>query len=90
MNVELHARFFGRVQGVGFRFSTAQAAKHLGLTGTVKNLEDGSVELVAQGSQDKLDALLNEIQEVIFPGFVTKLEKRFTQIQQALPTFSIQ
>ncbi|WP_140397059.1 acylphosphatase, partial [Escherichia coli] len=40
---------YGRVQGVGFRYTTQYEAKKLGLTGYAKNLDDGSVEVVACG-----------------------------------------
>ena len=42
----------GSVQGVGFRFAACQAAADCRVTGWVRNLPDGSVELVAQGSPD--------------------------------------
>ena len=47
----------GRVQGVFYRASTQQAALRFGLTGWVRNLADGSVELVACGDDAKLDQL---------------------------------
>lgn len=89
MNVELRARFFGRVQGVGFRASAAFAAKHLGLTGTVKNLDDGSVELIAQGPEASLKSLLHEIETVIFPGYITRIDKQFVKIERSLSGFSV-
>jgi len=46
----------GRVQGVGFRFFTRNAARALGLSGFVRNLSDGSVEAVARGSEEALEA----------------------------------
>lgn len=47
----------GIVQGVGYRWWTARTAKGLGLSGWVRNLHDGRVEILARGSQDALQAL---------------------------------
>ena len=49
----------GRVQGVGFRYSTLQAANRIGLTGWVRNERDGSVEIHAEGRPEKIAALLD-------------------------------
>lgn len=58
MNGErLSLRVRGRVQGVYYRASTEAEARGLGLTGWVRNREDGSVELVAEGPRDRLEAL---------------------------------
>jgi len=48
----------GRVQGVAYRASTVHEARDRGLTGWVRNLADGSVELEAQGDRANVDALL--------------------------------
>ncbi|MCD8188762.1 MAG: acylphosphatase [Clostridiales bacterium] len=50
--------FHGQVQGVGFRWQTANIARQLGLTGWVRNCDDGTVEMEVQGSRTDLDALL--------------------------------
>ena len=55
--------FIGRVQGVGFRFITHRIAQRYGLTGQVKNVPDGSVELIAQGSSRDIDNCLRDIEE---------------------------
>jgi len=54
----IHARVTGLVQGVYFRASTRDTARALGLSGWVKNMPDGSVELEAQGPEDKLNQLV--------------------------------
>lgn len=58
MTHQLHAVVSGRVQGVWYRASTQQKAQSLQLVGWVRNLSDGRVELVAQGSKENLEALL--------------------------------
>ncbi len=45
----------GRVQGVGFRYFAADAARREGLSGAVRNLGDGTVEAVAQGEAESVD-----------------------------------
>ena len=49
---------YGSVQGVGFRYSTQREALRLGLTGYARNLDDGSVEVLACGEEDKVAALI--------------------------------
>jgi acylphosphatase len=61
---KLAKRFYvsGMVQGVGFRFFAERIATQLGVSGYVKNLFDGRVEVYAIGAADQLDALRNELQ----------------------------
>ena len=47
----------GKVQGVFFRQSAKEKAVHLGITGTVRNLQDGSVEIIATGTPEQLEQL---------------------------------
>jgi acylphosphatase len=56
-------RFFvaGEVQGVGFRWFVVRRAQALGLTGYTRNLADGRVEVLAQGSPGELDRLEGEL-----------------------------
>lgn len=49
---------YGRVQGVGFRYTTQHEAQWLGLTGYAKNMDDGSVEVVACGESDRVEQLM--------------------------------
>lgn len=53
----------GRVQGVGFRFTCRHIAQSHAVAGFVKNLDDGSVQLVAEGAPEALDRFLAAIAE---------------------------
>jgi acylphosphatase len=55
---QLHAVVHGRVQGVGFRDFTRYRALELGLTGWVRNLADGTVEVTAEGDRATLERLI--------------------------------
>lgn len=55
----VHMWVSGHVQGVFFRASTRDEARRLGLTGWVRNLPDGRVELVAEGPEDVVEDLIN-------------------------------
>jgi acylphosphatase len=59
----LHIIVTGRVQGVGFRFHTQTSAAENELTGWVKNREDGSVEIMAQGQSGHLEVFLNALKK---------------------------
>jgi acylphosphatase len=61
--IELKAVVTGKVQGVRFRDYAQGAAVELGLVGYVKNLPDGSVEVVAQGWPDNLKAFIEYLYE---------------------------
>ena len=59
MNKAFYIRIRGKVQGVGFRYSTYQEAQRLGLSGWVRNLSNGDVEVWAEGTVEKLEAFCN-------------------------------
>lgn len=61
MKKQLHIFYTGSVQGVGFRFTAIDIAKDTGVTGWVKNLRDGRVELLAEAEEVKLKNLLSRI-----------------------------
>ena len=56
--IRKHIVFYGRVQGVGFRYYAVNKANQLGLTGWVKNLPDGTVEMAVQGEKPLIDQLI--------------------------------
>ena len=56
--IRKHMIFYGRVQGVGFRYYAVNKANQLGLTGWVRNLPDGTVEMEVQGYEEQIDELI--------------------------------
>jgi acylphosphatase len=64
----------GKVQGVGFRAFVQKEALALGVQGWVKNLEDGRVEAVAEGTKEKVGALLEKINKGPAAARVDKAE----------------
>lgn len=73
----LEAVIKGRVQGVSFRYYTLRRARELGLTGYVRNLWNGEVEVVAEGPRPDVDALLGFLRVGPRAAFVTKVEVRW-------------
>ena len=65
----LEAVFRGHVQGVGFRVTAARCAERFGVVGWVRNEQDGSGRLVAEGTVEMNESLLNCIEEML-PGHV--------------------
>lgn len=57
----LRLRFVGEVQGVGFRWNSANVARELGLTGWVKNEDNGSVSMELQGAQSHVGAFFSHL-----------------------------
>jgi acylphosphatase len=57
--------YSGRVQGVGFRYTARRIAQQHAVSGFVRNLDDGRVELVAEGTPSEIDGLLKQIAEAM-------------------------
>ena len=79
----------GRVQGVGFRRYVARWARRLALTGWVKNLEDGRVELFAQGPEVQLDKLLTWCEHGPVLAKVASVDKQIAELDQQLVGFEV-
>lgn len=62
--------YSGRVQGVGFRYNTKRTALGYEVTGTVRNLPDGRVELTVEGTRAELEAFRAAIREKTLAGFI--------------------
>ena len=69
MDVQAHIYYFGTVQGIGFRYTAQQLASQLGLNGWVKNLKDGSVEIIAEGRRETIEELQKSL-EKHFEGYI--------------------
>ena len=61
MTASIQVFYEGNVQGVGFRYSVRQIAKGFDVTGSVRNLPDGRVELLATGEEDEVRAFVEAI-----------------------------
>lgn len=73
--IRKHIVFYGRVQGVGFRYYAINKANQLGLTGWVKNLPNGTVEMEVQGEEPLIDQLIIFLQNRTYI-WIEKLDAR--------------
>ena len=87
-DVRLSARVFGVVQGVGFRFWTMGKAEELRLTGLVRNLDDGSVSVVAEGPQQQVQELLDWLRSEKAPGRVERVDESISAAEGSFRGFS--
>lgn len=69
-----HIIVHGRVQGVGFRYFVQHVGSRLGLEGNVRNCEDGTVEIVAEGDGKSLMAFIKEVEQGPPMSRVTRVE----------------
>ena len=67
---QIRIQYSGQVQGVGFRYSVKQLARGFEVTGMVKNLPDGRVELLAEGARDELEAFRRAIRDEGLDHFI--------------------
>jgi len=81
--------YSGRVQGIGFRATVRRIACGYDVTGTVRNLPDGRVELVAEGTRAELKAFLEGISESELSGFIAKQHDTWQAGQGNLKGFVI-
>ena len=86
--VRLTAWVDGYVQGVGFRWWTRSQARRLGLRGTVANLPDGRVQVVAEGRRAICAELLDLLDGPAAPGRVTGVDHRWGQAQGEFAGFT--
>jgi len=81
--------FSGRVQGVGFRYTTKSVACGFEVTGTVRNLPDGRVELLAEGERGELEEFRRAIQDSEVGRFVRQEEAHWSEVKNEFRGFEI-
>lgn len=79
--------YSGRVQGVGFRMTARRVAERFQVAGTVRNLANGNVELVAEGEAAEIERFLEAVSESM-EGYIDGQDVRDLE-PQALTTFEI-
>jgi acylphosphatase len=67
----MHIFYSGRVQGVGFRYTAKNVAMGFEITGSVRNLPDGRVELLAEGQKEELEAFRLALRESGLGSFIS-------------------
>jgi acylphosphatase len=81
--------YSGRVQGVGFRYTVKTVAAGFELTGTVRNLLDGRVELIAEGPREELEAFRQAIREAGLEHFIRNEDINWSEATGAFRGFEI-
>lgn len=84
-----HLDIMGKVQGVGFRANTRREARKLGLTGWVRNLSDGSVEVVAEGKKEDIVSLISWAREGPRLAKVKNVEVERDEYRNEFEVFSV-
>ena len=86
---ELRLTIQGRVQGVGYRYFILVEARRLALGGSVRNLSDGDVEVIAQGDHAALERLLERARQGPRGAVVTAILRDWREDVPREPTFRI-
>ena len=81
--------YSGQVQGVGFRYSVKSVATGFDLTGSVRNLPGGEVELLAEGSKDELEAFRQAIRKSGLDHFIRQEDVSWQEARSEFRGFEI-
>jgi acylphosphatase len=83
-----HAYFTGLVQGVGFRYTAIRLARRAGVTGWARNLDDGRVEIVAEGDEPVVQHFLDELRDY-FSRYVRHVQLDWEEAGGAFTEFGV-
>ncbi|MDD5644071.1 MAG: acylphosphatase [bacterium] len=88
---EKRAQIFysGSVQGVGFRFTASKLAKHYNLSGYVRNLSNGKVEMMLQGEEKNIFLVINDIKNNHFSGCIRDTEVQWLEPSKEFTRFEV-
>ena len=89
MKKRVHVFYVGRVQGVGFRLTAEETAYRVGVTGWVRNLRDGRVELIAEGEAEVLEQFLEAIRTGPMCKFIEGIEIAWSEPTEQFEDFEI-
>ena len=81
--------YSGRVQGIGFRYSAREVACGFEVTGSVRNLPDGRVELVAEGDEGEVKAFLEAIHQSQLGNYIRGEDVNWGQTTGEFTRFEI-
>ena len=85
-----HIIVSGRVQGVGYRATVHYIATRSGITGHVRNMEDGRVEILAQAQDEEvLERFIDSIQRVRPPAQVYRIDRNPAEVSESMTGFRI-
>lgn len=85
----MHIFYSGTVQGVGFRYTAKAVAAGFEVTGTVRNLPDGRVELIAEGARSELEAFRDAVRGAGLAGLIGDENVTWSDAQNDLHEFEI-
>ena len=88
MKIQSHIFYSGTVQGVGFRYTVERFAVSLKLTGWVRNLSDGRVEILVEGREEDIEKLLHQV-DAHFEGYIKDKEVSFSSSEDKFKDFQI-
>lgn len=88
--VRLHAFVEGRVQGVSFRYFVIHNANRYGVTGWVRNTQQGEVEVVAEGPRSEVERLLTDLRRGPSAALVTNVRFEWEAYTGSFHTFEVE